>query len=41
MTDRQVLDAIVTLLSGREWDADTLDAIADILRRAGFTIADV
>ena len=33
-----VLDEIHDLMSGKEWGPDTLDAIADVLRRAGFTI---
>jgi hypothetical protein len=41
MSDREVLFAIVKLLSGREWNADTLEAIADVLRRAGFPVLDV
>jgi hypothetical protein len=39
--DRETLDTIADLVSGREWNADTIDAIADVLRRAGFLIADM
>lgn len=35
-----IVDAIRFKLDGTEWSADTLDAIADILRNAGFTIRD-
>jgi len=31
-------DSIAELLSGRSWDSDTLEAAADILRRAGYVI---
>jgi hypothetical protein len=34
------LAKIATLLDGRQWDADTLAAIADILRAEGFVIRD-
>lgn len=30
--------AIATLMSGKEWNADTLDAIAKIIRDAGYVI---
>jgi hypothetical protein len=39
-TDSDALDALALLLSGEEWNADTLDAIADTLRGTGRTIAD-
>jgi hypothetical protein len=39
--DRQTLDAIASLLNGREWSADTLDTIAEWLRATGRTINDI
>jgi hypothetical protein len=38
---RTTLDKIVRELSGEEWNADTLDTIAIILRHDGYDIADV
>lgn len=35
---RDALIVIQTLMSGREWSADTLDAIALVLENAGFTL---
>jgi hypothetical protein len=35
-----VVAAIVRELDGTEWSADTVDAIAGILRRAGYTVRD-
>jgi hypothetical protein len=35
-----VLDAITETLDGQEWSSDTLDAIATILREAGYPIRD-
>ena len=35
MSDQQALDAIRTILDKREWDANTLDSIADIVRQTG------
>lgn len=35
-----LVNAIVKQLDGQEWDADTLDRIAAILRRGGRTIRD-
>lgn len=35
---RNALDAIATLMDGQEWNADTLDAIAEILRGEGYAI---
>lgn len=37
---RDHLDEIAATLSARVWDPDTLDAIAIILRHAGYTIAE-
>jgi len=34
------LDWIHDLLDGQEWTPDTLNEIADILRRAGYTVRD-
>jgi hypothetical protein len=39
--EREHLDAllaVVALLDGTAWDADTLGAVADVLRTAGFEI---
>lgn len=40
-TDLTVVRLIVNLINGSEWSADTVDQIADLLREAGYTIADV
>jgi len=37
---RHVLEAIVEVLDGKQWDADTCDDIACVLRGAGYTIRD-
>jgi len=34
------LDDIVAILSGTEWDASTLEEVADVLRQAGYSIED-
>ncbi len=34
------LELIAAEMSGKEWDADTCDAIADHVRAAGFEIKD-
>jgi len=39
--DREALDSIQRALSAREWDSDTLSAVAEIVRRSGREIADV
>jgi hypothetical protein len=39
--DREALDAIATFLTGREWTADTLSYVAELIRATGRTIADV
>jgi hypothetical protein len=36
--DYRAMNAIAALMSGHEWDADTLDAIADTVRATGRTI---
>ena len=38
--DGDTLDTIATWLDGREWDADTLDRIADRIRQTGRPIRD-
>lgn len=39
--DSEVLDAIATVMSGREWSPDTLDTIADCVRLSGRIVADL
>ena len=39
--DDQALDAIRNLMSGNEWDSDCIDAVADMIRATGRTIADL
>ena len=39
-TDTEAIDAIAAIMSGQEWSADTLDAIADWVRASGRDIAD-
>lgn len=40
MIDTDALDTIAELMSGVEWDPDTLEAIADIVRSTGRVILD-
>jgi hypothetical protein len=40
-TDGGALDLIAELLSGQEWDAATLDDVAELVRATGRTVADV
>jgi hypothetical protein len=40
MDDHEALLAIQKLMDGVVWSPDTLDAIASILERAGYEIAD-
>lgn len=40
MSPCDALEAIVTILSGREWSADTCEQIAGELRAAGYEVAD-
>lgn len=40
MTDTDALTAIHALLSGQQWDADTLDAIAELVEATGRLVAD-
>ena len=35
----EALDAIAEIMSGNEWDADTMDAVARIVRETGRTVA--
>jgi len=37
----RALDAIAAVMSGQEWDADTMDAVANLVRSTGRVIADV
>lgn len=37
-TVKETLDQIAALLSGKAWDADTLDGVADAMRQAGYAI---
>jgi len=39
--DRSALDRIVAILSSREWDADAINAVADVLRTTGREISDL
>lgn len=39
--DRATLDRIADLMSAREWNADTADAIAELIRASGRTIEDL
>jgi hypothetical protein len=41
MAPEEALDAIAELMSGVEWDSDTLEGIADLVRKTGRNIADV
>lgn len=38
--EAEALDAIHALVDGQEWSPDTLDAIAEALREAGYTISE-
>lgn len=40
LQDSKALDAIAELMSGTEWDADTLDAIASVVTLTGREIKD-
>ena len=37
---REALAAIAQLLDRKEWDSDTLNAVADVIRSAGYQIRD-
>jgi hypothetical protein len=41
MTDAEALDAIVEIMSGQEWDVDTLDAVAQIVESTGRKVLDI
>ena len=41
LTEVQLLQAIQDELDGKEWSAETLDAIAEYMRMAGYTIRDL
>lgn len=41
LTDAKAMDAIVAVLTGTEWNADTFDAIAAIVRHTGRSISDL
>ena len=41
MTDHNALLRIQELLDGVEWTPDTLEAIADIVREAGYKVRDL
>ena len=40
-SDRQALERIQTAMSGKEWDADTLDEVREVMVEAGYEIKDV
>ena len=41
LSDVRALDAIAGLLSGNEWDTETIEAVADLVTETGRTIADL
>jgi hypothetical protein len=41
MSDEQALDAIWKIMSGAEWNADTLDEVAEIMRQNGRACEDI
>lgn len=41
LPDAQALDAIARLMSGNEWDTETIEAVADLVTETGRTIADL
>lgn len=41
MNDHDAMLAIQELLDGTEWSADTLEAIADVMLKAGYRIRDL
>lgn len=41
MTSDEALDAIAAAMSGREWDADCVERVAEIVRATGRVVADV
>jgi hypothetical protein len=40
ITDSEALDRLHVLLSGREWDADTINTVAYLVTRTGRVVAD-
>jgi hypothetical protein len=40
LSNVSALDAIASVLDGKEWDSETLDRVAELLRRAGYEIRD-
>ena len=40
LTDEEAMDQIHSLMDGEEWDADTLDGIAEIVQKTGRAIGD-
>ena len=40
LSDKGVLDEIAEILSGNEWEAETLDRVADLVRLSGRAIVD-
>lgn len=40
-TDASALDHIAAILTGSEWNADTITHIADIVRHTGRTVTDL
>lgn len=41
MTDTEALNAIAEILSGTEWDAATVEAVAEVVRLTGRAVNDV
>ena len=41
LSDAQALDAIARLMSGNEWDTETIEAVADLVTETGRAIADL
>lgn len=41
MDDSVILDVIAALLSGSEWDADTVNEVANLIRSTGRHVADI
>lgn len=41
LSDVRALDAIAGLLSGNEWDTETIEAVAGLVTETGRTIADL
>lgn len=40
-SDESAMDAIARIMSGEEWDADTLDSIRDVVLSTGREIKDL